>query len=170
MEPSRRKMLIVAGAGTGLLLLAWAVSFWIPFGLFESLDGLNGLRRAVRDSDALEISEIDFDMNAGLVHRNPFRLEGGERVREFLNRLAVEREGGTCKCHGDFVFVFKRGEEELARVTYHHGTHLRWGGGGWKGDQYLTRSSTIAMPQWFEAQGYARLEEARLEELERKLK
>lgn len=165
MEPSRRKTLIVSGAGVGLLLVAWAASPLAPFGLFGSGDGLNGLRRAVRDADALEISEIYFDRDAGLVHRNPFRLEGGERVREFLSRIAIEREGGTCKCFGDFVFVFKRGEEELARVSYHHGTHLRWGGGGWRGDQYLTRSSTIAMPQWLETQGYARLEQARLEEL-----
>lgn len=169
MEPSKRKTLIVAGVGVCLLLSAWAVSFWAPFGLFGYGDGLNVLRSAVRDADVLEISEIYFDMDAGLEHRNPFRLEGGERVREFLDRLAAEREGGTCKCLGDFVFVFKCGEKELVRVTYHHGTHLRWGG-GWKGDQYLTRSSRIAMPQWLEMQGYSRLEEARLEELEHQKK
>lgn len=177
MEPSKRKTLIVAGAAVLVLALA-AFLFYDPAGpqkmpgtapardtSIKQSDALAVLREEVRDADGLTISEMRFDPEYR--QADPFALQGRAEVEAFLAQLDFGRTNMPCECMGDTVFDFTRGEKVIVSLTFHHSSHLRWRRDLWRGDQYLTDAAKVAMPQWLKAKGYARLEEMRLEELER---
>lgn len=108
--------------------------------------------RAVSGADRLRVR------SGGSCHREPAQettfceLVGEEKVSDFVRRLQFIEVDGECKCCGDPTFEFYRGQNLLAMVSFHHGTHLR-SREGWSGDAYLTDSSRDWLVNWLTERG-----------------
>lgn len=129
-------------------------------------DFKRSLVAVVSNADRVEVAvqrytESDDDKSA------PFVLKGGDKIKELLNTLDFQFSLGWshCMCLGDTVFEFYEGDDKLATVTYHHGTHMRWHGGPWGTDVYLTPNAQVQLASWFKEQGYDRLQALRDERL-----
>jgi hypothetical protein len=83
---------------------------------------------------------------------NPaFEVRGTDKVQAFLERIRIHSGNGSCMCSGNLLFRFYRGDRELAVVSYHHGTRLRWRDAPWPADGLLTRKSQAAVRAWLTA-------------------
>lgn len=92
-----------------------------------------------------------------------FRLVDAAKIADLIPRIRIDdaKSGNHCMCNGLPWIRIYRGGEEIASLTWHHGTGLRWHGGSWSGDGALTPESAAALAAWFLAEGYAQLEWAR---------
>jgi hypothetical protein len=89
----------------------------------------------------------------------PFEIVGTDKVREFVEHIEFTGMREPCKCGGDWLFNFYKGNELKCTFTYHHGTHLR---GLWKGkDAYLTERAQTDLPAWLKQHGYSAPQELR---------
>ncbi len=116
----------------------------------------SGLRRqwslesAVHGADRLLVSRAFFP------GRNPLKddteISGADAVAEFLGLIDIDEKrtipAMVCKCFGDVLIEFRRGDQELARIGYAHGNSLKWFKGNWSGDSTLTQESAAAIASW----------------------
>lgn len=86
----------------------------------------------------------------------PFVLDGPRRVRGLLEVIELDwsNSGFYCLCLGNYAFDFYDGEKRLARITYHHFSHLRWSDGQWNGDVNLAPGSNLRLANWLDRQGF----------------
>ena len=85
-----------------------------------------------------------------------FTIIGNDKVKELIDLIDIsaKESGQECKCSGDAYLVFKNDKKELAKVSYHHGSRLRWHDGEWLNDAVLTKLSSEKIKVWFKDQGY----------------
>ncbi|WP_010585256.1 leucine-rich repeat domain-containing protein [Schlesneria paludicola] len=62
-------------------------------------------------------------------------------------RLTETDRGAACFCFGSVVLDFFTDESHIAKISVHHGSHLRWGA-VWPGDANLTRESREFLVAW----------------------
>ncbi|HNQ24777.1 MAG TPA: hypothetical protein PKK06_16980 [Phycisphaerae bacterium] len=79
-----------------------------------------------------------------------YDIRDREAIQKLLGllRFQVDWMNGSCRCYGDVVFRFCRGEQTLASVSLHHDKNLRWRDGAWWGDATLVAESRTGIDQW----------------------
>lgn len=96
-------------------------------------------------------------------------VRGRDSVARLLSTLAVNEEasGSSCRCDGDFLFTFAKGEQELAVISYHHRSRLRSRSDGlrWQGDAVLQARSRLAFESCLAELGFAAFSKRDEEEL-----
>lgn len=104
------------------------------------------------------------------VKQPPFEIKGADKIKTLFPLMEVDaaKSNYHCLCDGDYRFQFYQGDKLLVTLGFHHGFGLRWHGGQWPGDAYLTLKAQPAIPLWFKENGYEALQkdrEARLADL-----
>lgn len=86
--------------------------------------------------------------------RQAFETTDQAEVEQFIRHLEVndKESGGYCRCAGDPLVEFYRGDQFLAEVGMHHGIFLRWG--GWPGDGTLMEPSSNYLVEWLASHGF----------------
>lgn len=91
--------------------------------------------------------------------RKPLEIADKKVIDEFLQALEIDAEDIVagivthCMCMGEVQIEFRRGEESLAWLSFHHGKSLRWCQGEWEGDADLTPESKTKMADWLAKHG-----------------
>jgi DNA-binding beta-propeller fold protein YncE len=95
-----------------------------------------------------------------VVEDGKFELTGESKVSELLDLIDIDvkNSGSHCLCDGDCDIRFYRGHKLLAFLSWHHGEAVRWRKGEWRGDAALTAKAQVAIPVWFEKNGFPTLE------------
>jgi len=111
------------------------------------------LVEAIKDADKIEIKSTFFYQQDKLFHT----IQGNDKIQEFINILDIDEPISSfhCGCYGSARLVFSKENTILATLSYHHNQSLRWYGGAWVGDAWLTKKSRERLPGWFESQGYS---------------
>jgi hypothetical protein len=109
----------------------------------------------IKEADHIRLESTPFGSREGW-GQFLYTINGNDKVHEFIDRLEVDEEasGGHCMCDGDALIVFKKGEETLGRIGFHHGLSLRWHAGEWAGDAALTKKSSKRLAKWFLDEGF----------------
>jgi len=105
----------------------------------------------VQDTNRIEIRSTAVYGKGTVLHV----ISGNNKVKEFLSILEITESGTMCSCHGSALLVFLKGDGEIAELSWHHGSRLRWHNGPWLGDAFLTKRAIVELPKWFDAQGYS---------------
>ena len=152
----RRVVLLVLAVVVGAAVCLW-VSARPPR---DGAEWKRLLVAAVQGADRVAVDPVTFP---GVPSMNAFELTGGDKVQGFLAQIQIEDcdDPGMCACDGDVVFRFHKGKRELAAVSHHHGSSLRWRDGRWPGDAPLTAESQAALPAWLAKEGYPALADDR---------
>ncbi len=149
-------MLVALIGFVGLIILRHWVKDW-----------RGPLAKAVAGADRLELVPVQSKDQAAV-----FKVTGKQKVQELIGLVEIDawRSLGHCMCWGDMEFRFYKGDTLLVSIAYAHGERLKWRGGPWSGDAVLTAKCQLALPRWFQEQGYSGFEDARLARLAEKQK
>lgn len=139
----RRKIALVCAALLGLVLVLRVMGIG---------DDARTLAYTVRNCDRMVIKPAPYSI-ANI--QSTLELSGVETVRDFASIITFDKiDQMPCKCEGDVVFEFFDREKQIATVSYHHSSHLRWWRGSWKGDAYLTDEAKRTLPIWLKDHGF----------------
>lgn len=113
------------------------------------------LAEKINDADQIRLESTPFRSREGW-GQLLYTINGNGKVQEFLERLEVDEDksGGHCMCDGDALIVFKKDDETLGKIGFHHGLSLRWHDGEWAGDAALTAKSSKQLAKWFLDEGF----------------
>jgi len=113
------------------------------------------LREALATCDRIRVR------SGGTCHREEraeetlFEVRDAEEIRETIAGIAICNVPSSwgCMCCGWPTLEFYAGAKLLAMVGFHHGSTLRWPGGPWPGDAFLTNEGAERLKQWFAGHG-----------------
>jgi hypothetical protein len=117
--------------------------------------------RAVKPSvGALELAasgvdRISVNSAPGYPHQ-AVDITGTKDIKELFRAIEIDgkRSDTACACKGQtWLTIFVQGKD-VATLSIHHGKHLRWVGGPWTDDAFLTPKSANAIDQWLKNRGY----------------
>ncbi len=83
-----------------------------------------------------------------------YEIRGQEQAAALLQSFKLKAHSPAfvlpieCKCDGDLVFRFYRGDRQLAAVSYKHQKNLRWVASNWRGDVPLAPEGREATEAW----------------------
>lgn len=87
-----------------------------------------------------------------------YEVRGRENAEALLRSIEVMSDPTwliapfSCRCYGAVALRFFRGDQQLAVVSYHHGTDLRWVDSEWRTDFPLTQVGREALESWISEQ------------------
>jgi hypothetical protein len=89
-------------------------------------------------------------------------LSEREEVANFIDLIELKHKPDRepCKCDGNCIIVFCKGDKELATLCYFHDDMpraLRWFNGKWPMDAFLSRESGQAIADWLVSHGVTNL-------------
>jgi hypothetical protein len=112
-----------------------------------------GLMSALEQADRVTIDFNTWPDSVRAKNSLPVLPSFEEKDREAISALVGRLDfrlgsPGECKCYGDVLLRFYRGDHELAAMSYHHQETLRWRDSGWHSDVSLTADARNALENW----------------------
>lgn len=113
------------------------------------------LRESLAGADRLRVR------SGGTCHRDPseertlFEIEDRVAVQAIVARIGLLESGGGghCMCCGEPTLEFRRGDELVVALGFHHGVSVRWAEGPWPSDARLTRASALSLCEFLAEHG-----------------